>query len=68
MEEKKAIKLTEKMFTIYDDARAAQKNRKRSHVDDKDKDKDKDTKKSKIKDVENNDDKLAEPTLSPDKV
>ncbi|XP_034945371.1 uncharacterized protein Prp3 [Chelonus insularis] len=66
LDEKKAMKLTEKMFNIYDDARAAQKAKKRSH--DEDKDKDKDSKKAKIKENDSKNDKLPETTLSPEKI
>ena len=48
MDEKKAIKLTEKIFVIYDDVKAKQRSKKRSHSDSKDKDKD--AKRAKIKD------------------
>ncbi|KAG5307473.1 PRPF3 protein, partial [Acromyrmex insinuator] len=48
LEDKKASKLTEKIFTIYDDTKASQKSKKRSHPEDKDKDKD--AKKSRFKD------------------
>ena len=58
------MKLTEKIFIIYDDARAAQRSKKRSHSDDKEKDKD--SKKAKLKDDGHKNDKEA--NLSPDKV
>lgn len=66
MEDKKASKLTEKIFTIYDDTKASQKNKKRSHPEDKDKDKD--AKKSRFKDDETKNEKPIETQLSDDKV
>lgn len=67
LEDKKASKLTEKIFTIYDDAKASQKNKKRSHPEDKDKDKD--AKKSRFKDDETKNEKPVETQqLSADKV
>lgn len=68
LEDKKASKLTEKIFTIYDDTKASQKNKKRSHSEDKDKDKDKDAKKSRFKDDETKNEKSIETQLSADKV
>lgn len=58
--------MTEKIFTIYDDTKASQKNKKRSHPDDKDKDKD--AKKSRFKDDETKNEKPIETQLSADKV
>jgi len=58
--------LTEKIFTIYDDTKASQKNKKRSHPEDKDKDKD--AKKSRFKDDETKNEKPIETQLSADKV
>ncbi|XP_051157626.1 U4/U6 small nuclear ribonucleoprotein Prp3 isoform X2 [Leptopilina boulardi] len=46
LDDKKALKLTEKIFVIYDDAKASQRSKKRTHSDDKDKD----VKKAKFKD------------------
>lgn len=66
MEDKKASKLTEKIFAIYDDAKAAQKSKKRNHVDDKDKDKD--AKKPRFRDDEVKNEKTTEAQLSADKV
>lgn len=66
LEDKKALKLTEKIFTIYDDAKAAQKSKKRNHVEDKDKDKD--AKKPRFKDDEVKNEKTTEAQLSADKV
>lgn len=66
LEDKKASKLTEKIFTIYDDTKAAQKNKKRPHSEDKDKEKD--AKKSRFKDDEAKNEKTVEPQLSADKV
>lgn len=66
LEDKKASKLTEKIFTIYDDTKAAQKNKKRPHSEDKDKDKD--AKKSRFKDDEAKNEKTVETQLSADKV
>lgn len=66
LEDKKASKLTEKIFTIYDDTKASQKNKKRSHPEDKDKDKD--AKKSRFKDDETKNEKSVETQLSADKV
>ncbi|XP_011633950.1 U4/U6 small nuclear ribonucleoprotein Prp3 [Pogonomyrmex barbatus] len=66
LEDKKASKLTEKIFTIYDDTKAAQKNKKRSHPEDKDKDKD--AKKSRFKDDETKIEKPVEAQLSADKI
>lgn len=66
LEDKKASKLTEKIFTIYDDTKAAQKSKKKPHPEDKDKDKD--TKKSRFKDDETKNDKPPETQLSADKV
>lgn len=65
LDEKKAMKLTEKMFIIYNEMRATQKNRKRSHIDEKDKEKD--MKKLKLEDNRKIDE-LPETNLSPDKV
>jgi len=62
----KATKLTEKIFTIYDDTKAAQKSKKRSHPEDKDKDKD--AKKSRFRDDEAKTEKSTETQLSADKV
>jgi hypothetical protein len=62
----KATKLTEKIFTIYDDTKAAQKSKKRSHPEDKDKDKD--AKKSRFRDDETKTEKSTETQLSADKV
>lgn len=64
LEDKKASKLTEKIFTIYDDTKTAQKNKKRSHSEDKDKD----AKKSRFKDDEAKNEKTVETQLSADKV
>lgn len=58
--------MTEKIFTIYDDTKASQKNKKRSHPEDKDKDKD--AKKSRFKDDETKNEKPVETQLSADKV
>lgn len=66
MEDKKASKLTEKIFAIYDDAKAAQKSKKRNHVEDKDKDKD--AKKPRFRDDEIKNEKTTEAQLSADKV
>ncbi|CAL1673952.1 unnamed protein product [Lasius platythorax] len=66
LEDKKASKLTEKIFTIYDDTKAAQKNKKRPHSEDKDKDKD--AKKSRFKDDEAKNEKTVETQLSADKI
>lgn len=66
LEDKRASKLTEKIFTIYDDTKASQKNKKRSHPEDKDKDKD--AKKSRFKDDETKNEKPIETQLSADKV
>ncbi|XP_012532521.1 U4/U6 small nuclear ribonucleoprotein Prp3 [Monomorium pharaonis] len=66
LEDKKASKLTEKIFTIYDDTKASQKNKKRSHPEDKDKDKD--AKKSRFKDDETKNEKPIETQLSADKI
>lgn len=66
LEDKKASKLTEKIFTIYDDTKAAQKSKKRSHPEDKDKDKD--AKKSRFKDDETKNEKPIDTQLSADKV
>lgn len=66
MEDKKASKLTEKIFTIYDDTKASQKSKKRNHSDDKEKDKD--AKKPKFKDDEVKNEKTTESQLSADKV
>lgn len=66
LEDKKATKLTEKIFTIYDDTKASQKNKKRSHPEDKDKDKD--AKKSRFKDDETKNEKPVETQLSADKI
>lgn len=66
LEDKKASKLTEKIFTIYDDNKAAQKNKKRSHPEDKDKDKD--AKKSRFKDDETKNEKPIDAQLSADKI
>lgn len=66
LEDIKANKLTEKIFTIYDDAKMAQKSKKRSHAEDKDKDKD--AKKSRFKDDEAKPEKPTETQLSADKV
>lgn len=66
LEDKKASKLTDKIFTIYDDTKTSQKNKKRSHPEDKDKDKD--AKKSRFKDDEIKNEKPIETQLSADKV
>lgn len=66
LEDKKASKLTEKIFTIYDDTKAAQKDKKRSHAEDKDKDKD--AKKSRFRDDDVKTEKTTEAQLSADKV
>ncbi|XP_020283218.1 U4/U6 small nuclear ribonucleoprotein Prp3 [Pseudomyrmex gracilis] len=66
LEDKKASKLTEKIFTIYDDTKVAQKSKKKPHSEDKDKDKD--TKKSRFKDDETKNDKPPETQLSADKI
>lgn len=66
LEDKKASKLTEKIFAIYDDIKAAQKSKKRNHVEDKEKEKD--AKKPKFKDDEIKNEKPAETQLSADKV
>lgn len=66
LEDKKASKLTDKIFTIYDDTKASQKNKKRSHPEDKDKDKD--AKKSRFKDDEAKNEKPIETQLSEDKI
>ncbi|XP_018374721.1 PREDICTED: U4/U6 small nuclear ribonucleoprotein Prp3 [Trachymyrmex cornetzi] len=66
LEDKKASKLTEKIFTIYDDTKASQKSKKRSHPEDKDKDKD--AKKSRFKDDETKNEKPIETQLSADKI
>lgn len=66
LEEKKASKLTEKIFTIYDDTKAAQKSKKRAHAEDKDKDKD--AKKSRFKDDDVKNEKPTENQYSEDKV
>lgn len=70
LEDKKASKLTEKIFAIYDDAKAAQKSKKRTHVEDKDKDKD--AKKMKemprFKDIDVKNEKTTEAQLSADKI
>ncbi|KAL0130044.1 hypothetical protein PUN28_001970 [Cardiocondyla obscurior] len=66
LEDKKASKLTEKIFTIYDDTKASQKNKKRSHPEDKDKDKD--AKKSRFKDDETKNEKPIDIQLSADKI
>lgn len=58
--------MTEKIFTIYDDAKAAQKSKKRAHAEDKDKDKD--AKKSRFKDDDIKNDKPIETQYSEDKV
>lgn len=58
--------MTEKIFTIYDDTKASQKSKKRSHPEDKDKDKD--AKKSRFKDDETKNEKPIETQLSADKV
>ncbi|XP_033207455.1 uncharacterized protein LOC117167015 [Belonocnema kinseyi] len=55
LDERKAIKLTEKIFIIYDDAKAKQRSKKRSHSDSKDKEKD--VKKAKIKEDGHKNDK-----------
>ncbi|KAK0090813.1 hypothetical protein PV325_003833 [Microctonus aethiopoides] len=65
LDEKKAMKLTEKMFIIYNEMRATQKNRKRIHLDEKDKEKD--MKKLKLEDNRKIDE-LPETNLSPDKI
>lgn len=67
LDDKKALKLTEKIFVIYDDAKASQRSKKRSHSDDKDKDKDKDAKKAKFKDDGGKNEK-SDSKLSADKV
>lgn len=66
MEDKRATKLTEKIFTIYDDTKAAQKSKKRIHIDEKEKDKD--AKKPKLQEDELKNDAVVETQLSPDKV
>ncbi|EZA52724.1 U4/U6 small nuclear ribonucleoprotein Prp3 [Ooceraea biroi] len=66
LEDMKATKLTEKIFTIYDDTKAAQKSKKRSHPEDKDKDKD--AKKSRFRDDEAKTEKPIETQLSADKI
>ncbi|KAH0956150.1 hypothetical protein HN011_001978 [Eciton burchellii] len=66
LEDMKATKLTEKIFTIYDDTKAAQKSKKRSHPEDKDKDKD--AKKSRFRDDETKTEKSTETQLSADKI
>lgn len=66
LEEKKANKLMEKIFSIYDDTRAAQKSKKRSHINDKDKDRD--AKKPKTKDDDAVIETPTEAQLSADKV
>lgn len=66
LEDMKATKLTEKIFVIYDDTKAAQKSKKRSHPEDKDKDKD--AKKSRFRDDEAKTEKPTETQLSADKV
>lgn len=65
LDDKKALKLTEKIFVIYDDAKASQRSKKRTHSDDKDKDKD--VKKAKFKDEGAKQEKN-EAKLSADKV
>ncbi|XP_015600963.1 U4/U6 small nuclear ribonucleoprotein Prp3 [Cephus cinctus] len=66
LEDKKAAKLTEKIFMVYDDTKAAQKSKKRSHTDDKDKDKE--IKKARIRDDEPKNEKTTEAQLSADKI
>lgn len=58
--------MTEKIFTIYDDTKAAQKDKKRAHAEDKDKDKD--AKKSRFRDDDVKNEKTTEAQLSADKV
>ncbi|XP_063992231.1 U4/U6 small nuclear ribonucleoprotein Prp3 isoform X2 [Diachasmimorpha longicaudata] len=64
LEDKKAMKLTDKVFTMYEDVKALQKSKKRSHTEDKEKDRD--AKKSKIADEPENGNSGS--TLSPDKI
>ncbi|XP_011298840.1 U4/U6 small nuclear ribonucleoprotein Prp3 isoform X2 [Fopius arisanus] len=64
LEDKKAMKLTDKVFTMYEDVKALQKSKKRAHAEDKEKDKD--AKKSKMADEPENGN--AGNTLSPDKI
>ncbi|XP_015127045.1 U4/U6 small nuclear ribonucleoprotein Prp3 isoform X2 [Diachasma alloeum] len=64
LEDKKAMKLTDKVFTMYEDVKALQKSKKRSHTEDKEKDRD--AKKSKIMDEPENGNSGS--TLSPDKI
>ncbi|XP_046749508.1 U4/U6 small nuclear ribonucleoprotein Prp3 [Diprion similis] len=66
LEEKKATKLMEKIFSIYDDTKASQKTKKRPHIDDKDKDRD--AKKPKTKEEEFMNEKPTEAQLSADKI
>ncbi|KAK0086294.1 hypothetical protein PV325_001839 [Microctonus aethiopoides] len=66
LEEKKAIKLTEKILDIYDDMKATQKYKKRIHADDDDKVKD--MKKPKLEEMSSKIEKLPEANLSSDKI
>ncbi|KAK0163611.1 hypothetical protein PV327_007277 [Microctonus hyperodae] len=66
LEEKKAIKLTEKIFDIYDEIKAAQKYKKRIHTDDDDKEKD--MKKPKLEEMNPIIEKLPETNFSSDKI
>lgn len=67
LDDKKASKLTEKIFGVYDDVKASYKAKKRSHGDDKSKEKD--VKKPRIKDDEiKNDKPPLDNSLSADKV
>lgn len=69
MDDRKASKLTEKIFGVYEDVKASYKaSKKRSHSDDKST-KEKDAKKPRIKDDEIKNDKLPlDNQLSADKV
>lgn len=67
LDEKKASKVAEKIFIVYDDMKAAHKAKKRSHGDDRDKDRDRDSKRSRIREeVSSKNEKSS--SLSKDKV